>query len=66
MADGPRPSLHAEAKELMRWLSGFKRSPQRILIVHGEPQASEAMRSRIDHELGWNAVVPRQGQVFEL
>ncbi|SCW91000.1 metallo-beta-lactamase family protein [Sphingobium faniae] len=66
VADLPMLSAHADANELMRWLSGFQRPPQRVFIVHGEAQASEALRSRIDHELGWDAVVPRQAQVFDL
>ncbi|MCB5362544.1 MBL fold metallo-hydrolase [Pusillimonas sp. CC-YST705] len=59
-------SAHADAGELMRWLGGFKRAPRQVFIVHGEPEASEAMRVRIGRELGWNAVVPRQGQTFTL
>ena len=59
-------SAHADADELMRWLAGFRRGPSRVFIVHGEDEASEALRVRIDRELGWNATVPRQGQVFDL
>ncbi|WP_166016198.1 MBL fold metallo-hydrolase RNA specificity domain-containing protein [Chelativorans multitrophicus] len=59
-------SAHADADELMRWLSGFERGPSRVFIVHGEDEASEALRIRIDRELGWNATVPRQDQVFDL
>lgn len=66
VADLPMLSAHADANELMRWLSGFRRPPNRVFIVHGEAQASEALRSRIDKELGWDAVVPRQSQRFEL
>ena len=66
VADLPMLSAHADADELMRWLSGFRRAPRRVFIVHGEAQASEALRSRIDQELGWDAVVPRQAQMFEL
>lgn len=62
----PMLSAHADADEILKWLSGFKRSPQRTFIVHGEPTASEALRVRIDRELGWEASVPLQGQVFEL
>jgi metallo-beta-lactamase family protein len=50
----------------MRWLSGFKKPPRRVFIVHGEPEASDALRVRIGRELGWDAVVPRQDQVFAL
>ncbi|MGC4411100.1 MBL fold metallo-hydrolase (plasmid) [Rhizobium rosettiformans] len=59
-------SAHADSNELMRWLSGFQREPSRVFIVHGEDEASEALRARIDRELGWNATVPRQDQVFDL
>jgi metallo-beta-lactamase family protein len=30
--------------------------------VHGEPDAAEALRDRIDDQLGWNAVVPCSGE----
>jgi metallo-beta-lactamase family protein len=50
----------------MRWLSGFHRAPRRVFIVHGEPDASEALRERIQRDLGWAATVPRQDQVFTL
>jgi metallo-beta-lactamase family protein len=66
VADLPMLSAHADANELMRWLSGFERPPRRVFIVHGEAQASEALRTRIDRELKWDAVVPRQAQEFSL
>ncbi len=59
-------SAHADSNELMRWLSGFKRAPRRVFIVHGEPEASEALRVRIERELGWQGIVPRQDQEFRL
>jgi len=59
-------SAHADADELMLWLRGFRRKPDRVFIVHGEDDASEALRVRIDRELGWDATVPRQGQAFDL
>ena len=59
-------SAHADANDLMHWLSGFRHSPSRVFIVHGEPEAAEALRVRIDRDLGWSASVPRQDQVFDL
>lgn len=59
-------SAHADCNELMRWLSGFRRPPSRVFIVHGEDEAAEALRIRIDRDLQWDAIVPRQSQVFEL
>ncbi|MCX7556952.1 MBL fold metallo-hydrolase [Xanthomonadaceae bacterium JHOS43] len=62
----PSLSAHADSDELMRWLSGFRRKPRRVFIVHGEPDAAEALRERIGRELGWHADVPLQNQSFGL
>ncbi|MBS0440353.1 MAG: MBL fold metallo-hydrolase [Proteobacteria bacterium] len=51
-------SGHADANELMRWLGGFERAPAQTWVVHGEPAAADALRSRIGDELGWHANVP--------
>lgn len=66
VAELPMLSAHADSDELLRWLSGFRRAPRRVFIVHGEPGASDALRVRIERELGWDAVVPRAQQAFAL
>ena len=66
VTDLPMLSAHADSDELMRWLGGFKRKPRRVFIVHGEPDAAEALRERIQRELGWRADVPLQHQSFTL
>lgn len=35
-----------------------------IDVVHGEREASDALRSRIQHELGWHAMVPEHGSTW--
>lgn len=66
VAELPMLSAHADSDELMRWLSGFTKAPQRVFIVHGEPEASEALRERILRELGWEVSVPLQGREMRL
>ncbi|MEZ5853044.1 MAG: MBL fold metallo-hydrolase [Hyphomicrobiaceae bacterium] len=66
VADLSMLSAHADCEELMRWLSGFRHQPSRVHIVHGEPDSSEALRIRIDRELGWRASVPRPDQAIKL
>jgi len=66
VADLSMLSAHADSNELLRWLSAFRHAPTRVFIVHGEPEASEALRVRIEKDLGWKATVPRQDQVFDL
>jgi len=51
-------SGHADRDEILRWLGGFARPPRRTYIVHGEPEASEALRVAIRDQLGWDCEVP--------
>ena len=51
-------SAHADADELIAWLRAAPQEPSEILLTHGEPEASDALRLRIERELGWNASVP--------
>jgi len=46
-------SAHADAGEIMRWLSSFTRAPQMTFLVHGEPKALDALATRITAERGW-------------
>jgi len=59
-------SAHADADEILRWLRGFKQPPCMTFITHGEPVASDALRHRIEEELGWPCMVPDHGQKFDL
>jgi metallo-beta-lactamase family protein len=52
-------SAHADAGEIMRWLSGFSRPPSVTYLVHGEPTALEALRTRIQAERGWRVHVAK-------
>jgi metallo-beta-lactamase family protein len=66
VANLPGLSAHADAAELSKWLGWFDPAPRKVFIVHGEPQAAEMLRARIDRDLSWESVVPRQNQVFRL
>ncbi len=59
-------SAHADANELMAWMGGFKRAPRQVFVTHGEPAAAEALRGRIERELGWRASVPSYGDKARL
>lgn len=62
VADLPMLSAHADADGLMSWLRRFEQPPRRTFLVHGEPQASRALRDRIEHELGWDCHIPEHGE----
>lgn len=51
-------SAHADTDEIMAWLRNFQQAPITTFVTHGEPSASDALRHRIEEELGWPCVVP--------
>jgi metallo-beta-lactamase family protein len=59
-------SAHADQREIMRWLKGFRRPPRMTFIVHGEPVAADVLRRLIQDELGWPAHVPELLEKVEL
>jgi metallo-beta-lactamase family protein len=46
-------SAHADAGEIMRWLSGFVRPPSMTYLVHGEAGPLQALADRIASERQW-------------
>ena len=59
-------SAHADVNELLDWMRDFPERPHTTFITHGEPGASDALRQRIEHDLGWPAIVPEHGARHEL
>lgn len=59
-------SAHGDQDDIMRWLKGFRRPPQMVYLVHGEPSSAEALAARIREELHWNVTVPRYLQEVAL
>jgi metallo-beta-lactamase family protein len=55
-------SAHADQDELLRWLEGFRSSPQQVFVTHGEPGASDTLRHLVTERLGWNARVPEHAE----
>jgi len=51
-------SAHADANEILGWLSGFTQPPRHTFITHGEPEAADALRHRIEEELHWPCSIP--------
>ncbi|WP_174875447.1 MBL fold metallo-hydrolase RNA specificity domain-containing protein [Vogesella oryzae] len=55
-------SAHADSNEIMQWLSGFAAPPRHTYIVHGEPDAADALRRRISVEKHWPVSVAEQAE----
>ncbi|QAU34647.1 MBL fold metallo-hydrolase [Janthinobacterium sp. 17J80-10] len=59
-------SAHADCNGIMDWLAGFEEAPKETFIVHGEADAADALRRRIQEELKWNCRVPEYLEQVEL
>jgi metallo-beta-lactamase family protein len=51
-------SAHADYAEILKWLAWFEAPPKQTFITHGEPPAADALRHRIEEQLGWHCRVP--------
>jgi len=59
-------SAHAGQSELMRWLSGMPSAPRQTYLTHGEPEASAALKSKIEATYKWKVALPRYLQTVDL
>jgi len=57
-------SAHADGNQLLAWLRTLPQAPDQVYVVHGELGASDELRKRIEHELGWRAMVPEHGSTW--
>jgi metallo-beta-lactamase family protein len=58
-------SGHAGRSELLRWLAPLA-APRRVFLTHGEKSSSLALADELKRTRGWNTVVPRMGEAFQL
>lgn len=59
-------SAHADSNEIMRWLRGFSRPPALTCLVHGEPEPMDALKGRIEQDLGWTVRTPIHQERIDL
>lgn len=59
-------SGHADSEELLAWMRPAANPPRMTYITHGEPDAADTLRGRIEHELGWRCRVPEHLDRVEL
>ena len=59
-------SAHADADETIRWMAATPHPPTMTYVTHGEPDASDALRLRVQRELGWAVRVPDLRETVEI
>lgn len=51
-------SAHADYEEILQWLKHFNHSPRKVFITHGETDAANALKDKIEETYQWDCVVP--------
>jgi metallo-beta-lactamase family protein len=51
-------SAHADKDELLEWLSGLKKPPKKVFVVHGESESANAFGNYVREKTGWQVAVP--------
>ena len=59
-------SAHAGSSELLRWLTGFPAPPKQTYLVHGEPQAAQALQASIQQKFRRSVSVARYMDTVDL
>jgi metallo-beta-lactamase family protein len=59
-------SGHADRRELIRWLRGFRKAPRRLFLNHGEHDALAALRDYVKSEVGLSATIAPANQRITL
>ncbi|MBN2099644.1 MAG: MBL fold metallo-hydrolase [Dehalococcoidia bacterium] len=52
-------SAHADRDELIRWLSGFRKPPARLFVMHGEPETAQSFADLVTRTKRWTVSVPQ-------
>jgi metallo-beta-lactamase family protein len=59
-------SAHGDQIEMIDWLRNFDKKPTKLFLNHGEPHQTDALRQRIEYELGWEATIPKLNSEYNL
>lgn len=59
-------SAHADQNKLVKWVKTAAGRPEKVFCTHGEEGASVALATRLQAELGTEAIVPRLLDVVKL
>ncbi len=59
-------SAHGDQNDLMDWLKDIKNIPEKVFLIHGEPQSAATLGEKIQTTFHWNVEVPKLFEVVEL
>jgi metallo-beta-lactamase family protein len=51
-------SAHADSTEMLHWLAHLKKAPRKLFITHGETEAAQALKAKIEQQFHWQCDIP--------
>jgi len=59
-------SAHADKNELIDWVSDIHHTPEKVFLIHGEPQSLDMTRVKLKDTYGWSAEIPTLFQIVTI
>ena len=59
-------SGHADKNGLLSWITGLEKKPEKVFVVHGENETTDAFAKTLQEEYGLDAYAPYSGTEFDL
>jgi len=59
-------SAHADQNELIGWVSDLDKKPEKIFIVHGEPESSAALKAKLTEVYGYDSIIPQLDSCYRI
>ena len=59
-------SAHGDQQDLIQWLSQIKGKPEKVFIIHGEHQAAEGLRLKLQDTFRWDCTLPKLFEIANL
>jgi metallo-beta-lactamase family protein len=59
-------SAHPDQNELIDWARTIPKRPTKVFITHGEIHQAEGLKEKLEKEFGWDCVIPKYLDSFNL
>ncbi|MDF2608632.1 MAG: hypothetical protein K0R92_106 [Lachnospiraceae bacterium] len=59
-------SGHADREGLLRWITAYKKKPDKVFVVHGDENVIDLFTESLNKEHGFNAIAPFNGAIYDL
>ena len=59
-------SAHADQSELIDWISELEKRPEKLFIIHGEPENSLALKTKLKETYGLDGIIPELNEAYTI